>query len=222
MKEILDTILDPSSQTGRLRRAAAAGGLPGRHPAPGRGAHVRRSRRARPGSPQVAARGRGAGPRARPGRGAGRRHGQRGQLQHRVELHLLAGLHLRLPAPLREALRAHRAARPALSRGRLGPGGRGAAHRPRGEHLEAGRGGRRPLPVRRAGELRRAQRHHDRPGAAHLGLRDQLRRPGRAGHRQDQPADAQAEAPHLGGGRDAGAGELDRLPAAGLAQRRRR
>ena len=204
-----------------LRRAAAAGVLPGGHPAPGRGAHVRRPRHPRPGPPQVPARGGGAGPRARPGRGPGRRHGQRGQLQHRVELHLLAGLHLRLPAPLRQALRAHRAARPAVPRGRLGPGGRGAAHRPRRERLEARRRGRRALPVGRAGELRRPQRHDDGPGAAHLGLRDQLRRPRRAGPGQDQPADAQAQAPHLGGGRHAGPGELHRLPAAGLAQRRR-
>ena len=95
---------------------------------------------------------------------------------------------------------------------RTGPG----VHR-----LEAGRGGRRALPVGGAGKLRRAQRHHARPGTAHLGLRDQLRRPGRAGPGQDQPADAQAEAPDLGGGRHAGPGELDRLPAAGLGQRRR-
>ncbi len=43
---------------------------------------------------------------------------------------------------------------------------------------------------RRAGVARRPRRHHARPGAAHLGLRDQLRRPrgDRAG--QDEPADA--------------------------------
>ena len=47
-----------------------------------------------------------------------------------VERHLLAGLYLRLPAPLREALAAERPARPAVSRDRLGPRGRRAAHRP--------------------------------------------------------------------------------------------
>ena len=122
---------------------------------------------------------------------------------------------------LRQALRAHRAARPAVPRHRLGPRGRRPAHRSRRERLEARRRGRRALPVRRAGVLRRPQRHDDRPRAAHLGLRDQLRRPRRDRPRQDQPADAQAQAPQLGGGGDPGPGQLHRLPPAGLAQRRR-
>ena len=45
--------------------------------------------------------------------------------------------------------------------------------------LEARRRGRRALPVGRAGGPRRPQRHDARPRAADLGLRDQLRRPGR-------------------------------------------
>ena len=45
---------------------------------------------------------------------------------------------------------------------------------------------------RRAGGRRRARRHHARPAAADLGLRDQLRRAGRAGRGQGQPAHAQA------------------------------
>ena len=61
------------------------------------------------------------------------------------------------------------------------------------------------------------RRHDDGPAAADLGLRDQLRRPGRAGPGQGQPADAQAGPPDLGGGRRPGAGQLHRLPAAGLA-----
>ena len=60
------------------------------------------------------------------------------------------------------------------------------------QRLEARRRGRRPLPERRAGEPRRPQRHDDGPGAADLGLRDQLRRPGRDRPGQVQPADAQA------------------------------
>ena len=47
-------------------------------------------------------------------------------------------------------------------------------------NLEARRRGRRALPVGRAGGPGRPQRHDARPGAADLGLRDQLRRPGRA------------------------------------------
>jgi hypothetical protein len=101
-----------------------------------------------------------------------------------------------------KAVRADQAARPAVPRHRLRPGRRGAAHRGRGEQVEAGRRGGRALPVGRARGRRRAQRHHARPGAAHLGLRDQLRRPGRDGAGQDQPADAQAGAPDLGGGRE--------------------
>ena len=87
--------------------------------------------------------------------------------------------------------------------------------------LEARRRGRRALPVGRAGEPGRPQRHDARPRAADLGLRDQLRRPGRARPGQVQPADAQAGAPDLGGGRQPRAGQLHRLPAARLAQRRR-
>ena len=80
---------------------------------------------------QVAARRRRAPARARPGRGAGRRDGQRHQLQHRVDLDLRAGLHLRVPRALRPHLRAHQAPRPALPRRGLRPLRRGARDRPR-------------------------------------------------------------------------------------------
>ena len=102
----------------------------------------------------------------------------------------------------------------------LGPGRRRAAHRARGERLEAGRPGRRALPLGRAREPRRAQRHDDGPRAAHLGLRDELRRSRRAGSGQVQPAHADARAPHLGGGRGPRPGQLHGLPPARLAQRR--
>jgi hypothetical protein len=93
------------------------------------------------------------------------------------------------------------APRPALPRGRLRPRRRGAAHRSGRAPVEARRRGRRPLPQRRAGEPRRPRRHDARPRAADLGLRDELRRPGRARAGQVQPADAQARPPDLGGGR---------------------
>ena len=160
----------------------------------------------------------GAG--ARPRRGAGGRHGERHQLQHRLDLDLRAALDVRLPRALRPHLDLRQAARPAVPRRRLRPRRRGAAHRPRRPQVEARPGGRRALPLRRARDRRRPQRHDARPGAAHLGLRDQLRRPRRARHRQDQPADAQARPPDLGGGGLARAGEQHRIPPADLAQRR--
>ncbi len=117
--------------------------------------------------------------------------------------------------------RLRQAARPAVPRDRLRRCGRGAAHRPGREGVEAGRQGRRPLPVGGAGVPDGAQRHDDGPRAADLGLRDQLRRPGRARGRQVQPAAAQARAPDVGGGRLPRPGQLHRLPPAGLPQRRR-
>ena len=173
------------------------------------------------GPPQVAARRRGRAARARPGRGPRRGDGQRHQLQHRVDLDLRAGLDLRLPRALRPDLPAGQAPRPALPRGRLRPRRRRAQDRPRRALLEARRRGRRALPLGRAREPRRPQRHDARPRAAHLGLRDQLRRPGPHRPGEVQPADAQARPPHLGGGRLPRAGQLHRLPPAGQQERRR-
>ena len=160
------------------------------------------------------------GARARPRRGARRRDGQRDQLQHRLDVDLRAGLDLHLPAALRADLAARPAPRPALPRGRLRPVRRRPAHRRGGQRLEARRRGGRALPLGRAGARRRPQRHDARPRAADLGLRDQLRRPGRARPGQDQPADAQGRPPHLGGGRRPRPGEQHGVPAARLAQRR--
>ena len=75
--------------------------------------------------------------RARPGRGARRRDGQLGQLQHRVDVDLRARLDLRLPRALRPDQPAGQAARPALPRGRVRPLRRRAAHRPGRAHVEA-------------------------------------------------------------------------------------
>ena len=97
----------------------------------GRAGHVRGPAHQGEGPAQVAARRGGAHPRARPGRGDRRRHGVVGELQHRLDVDLRAGLHLRLPGALRQALRADQAARPALPRGRLRPGRRRAAGRAR-------------------------------------------------------------------------------------------
>ncbi|CAK7279753.1 Crotonyl-CoA carboxylase/reductase, ethylmalonyl-CoA producing [Streptomyces misionensis JCM 4497] len=138
-----------------------------------------------------------------------------------MDLDLRAAVHVRVPGALRPHQRAGQAARPAVPHHRLRPRGRRPAHRPRGQRLEARRRGRRPLPLGGAGVLRRAQRHDARPRAAHLGLRDQLRRPRRDRARQVQPADAEAGSPQLGGGRRPRPGQLHRVPAAGVPQRRR-
>jgi hypothetical protein len=55
---------------------------------------------------------------------------------------------------------------------------------------------------------------------ADLGLRDQLRGTGRHRGGEGQPADAQADAPDVGGGGRQRAVQLDGLPDAGVAQRR--
>ena len=109
-------------------------------------------------------------------------------------------LDLRLPRALRPHVGVRQAPRPALPRGRLRPRRRHPAHRPRRHQVEAGHRGRRALPLGRARGRRGPQRHDDRPAAADLGLRDELRRPRRARDRQGQPADAQARPPDVGGG----------------------
>ena len=66
----------------------------------------------------------------------------------------------------------------------------------------------------------RARRLDARDEPAHLGLRDELRRPRRAHGREGQPADAQARAPHVGGGGGQRADQLHQLPDAGEPERR--
>ena len=67
-----------------------------------------------------------------PGRGDRRGDGLVGELQHRLDVDLRAGLHLRVPASATAGCHdADQAARPALPRGRLRPGRRRAAGRAR-------------------------------------------------------------------------------------------
>ncbi len=84
---------------------------------------------------------------------------------------------------------------------------------------------------RARGQGRRALQLRRRPGPlgprrldagrqpAHLGFRDQLRRPGRPGRGEGEPAHAQSHPPELGGGGHQRAVQLHRLPDARLAQR---
>ncbi len=143
------------------------------------------------------------------------------QLQHRVDLDLRAAAHLRLPRPAGQGERLGHAPRPRLPRGRLGRRrawccGPGSAVR----NWKPGRQGHRPLQLRRRPGPERPRRLDAGRQPAHLGLRDQLRRPGRPGRRQGQPAHAQAAPPDLGGGGGQRAVQLHLLPHAGLAQRR--
>ena len=55
---------------------------------------------------------------------------------------------------------------------------------------------------------------------ADLGLRDELRRPRRAQHREGEPAHAEARAPHVGGGGGQRADQLHQLPHAREPERR--
>ena len=155
---------------------------------------VRRASSPRTRTPQVAPRGRGGRARAGPRRGLRRGHGQLHQLQHRLDLDLRAAADLRLPRPAGQGERVGHAPRPRLPRGRLRRLGRGAAGRLGGPQLEAGRQGHRPLQLRRRPEPERPRRLDAGRQPAHLGVRDQLRRPGRPGGGQGQPADAQAHA----------------------------
>ena len=83
-----------------------------------------------------------------------------------------------------------------------------------------GRHGDRALQPRRRPGPHRARRLDARVEPAHLGLRDQLRRPRRDRGREGQPAHAQAGPPHLGGGGGQRAHQLHELPHAGEPQRR--
>ena len=135
--------------------------------------------------------------------------------------HLRAGVHLQLPAALRPGLRADQAARPAVPRGRLGRGRRGAARRPRRDQVEARRRGRRALPVAsswrtRPGTTTRCSTRSSGSGAS---------RPTSAGWPSWPLVKAnqlmpKPRPPHLGGGGQPRAGQLHRVPAARLAPRR--
>ena len=206
---------------GGLRQPRAPGVLPRRLREEGGGGHVRGPHRQGEGPAQVPPRRGRAAARARARRGVRGRDGERHQLQHRVDLDLRAGLHLRLPRALRPQQRADQAPRPAVPRGRLRPVRRRAQDRAGRHQVEARRPRRGALPLRRARGPRRPQRHDARHRAADLGLRDQLRRPRRRRDGQGQPADAQARAPDLGGGRLSRPRQLHGLPPARQQERRR-
>ena len=166
------------------------------------------------GPPQVAPHRRRGHPRAGARRGLRGRHGQLHQLQHGVDLDLRAAADLRVPRPARQGERLGGPPRAAVPRGRLGRLRRRAADRLGRPQLEAGRPGHRALQLRRRPGPRRPRRLDARRQPAHLGLRDQLRRPGRPHGGQGQPADAEARAPHLGGGRGQRPVQLHELPHA--------
>ena len=182
--------------------------------------HVRRPADPREGPAPLAPRGAGAHPRARPGRGPRRGHGERDQLQHGVDLDLRARRRPSGSSSATAAPRSSPGATTAVPRRRLRPRGRRAARGPRRHEVEAGHRGRRPLPLGRARGRRGPRRHDDGPAAADLGVRDELRRARRARDRQGQPADAQADAPDVGGGGIPRARQQHGLPPADLPERR--
>ena len=92
------------------------------------------------------------------------------------------------------------APRARLPRGRLGRRRRRPADGLGGAQLEGGRQGHRPLQLRRRPGPLGPRRLHAGGQPAHLGLRVELRRPGRHHRGQGEPAHAQAGAPELGGG----------------------
>ena len=98
--------------------------------------------------------------------------------------------------------------------------GRRAARRLGGAQLEARRPGHDPLQLRRRPGPVGPRRLDARRQPADLGLRDELRRPRRPHRRQGQPADAQADPPHVGGGGGQRAVQLDELPHARRPARR--
>ena len=220
MHAIRDAILAGAGEA-EICRSAPPRVLPGGLRPAGRDRHVRRGRLGRQGPPQVAPRCRRGRPRARPRRGLHRRHGLLHQLQHRLDLDLRAPAHLRVPRPSGPGERLGGPPRAALPRGRL----RRLRRRPPGglpgPKLQARRQDHRPLQLRRRPGPLGPRRLHAGRQRAHLGLRDQLRRPGRPGRGEGQPAHAQAHPSELGGGGHQRPVQFHRLPHARLPQRRR-
>ena len=162
---------------------------------------------------------RGADPGVGARRGVPRGDGEQHQLQHRVDQHLRAGQHVRRAEAARPRERVGQAPRPALPRGRQRCVGGGAEGGFGGAQLEAGRPGDGALqPRRRPGPVG-PRRLDDGGQPAHLGLRDELRRSRRPRRGEGQLADAQARAPHLGGGGGQRAVQLHQLPHARVGQR---
>ena len=218
-----DTPGDPGGGArGRARRTRRAPQLPGGVRPPRRRRHVRGTDVGREGPRQGHPHRRGADPRAGPRRGVRRRHGQLDQLQHGLDLDLRACPDVRLPRSLRPRGRVGQAPRPRPPGDRVGRVRRRARRRLRRAELEARRPGDGALQLRRRPGPVRSRRLDAGQQPAHLGLRDELRRLGRPGARQGQPAHAQADAPHVGGGGGQRALQLDDVPHAREPERRRR
>ena len=105
---------------------------------------------------------------------------------------------VRLPRPAGPRVGVGRPPRHRLPRRRVRRLGRRAAGGVGRAQLEAGRPGGRALQLRRRPGPVRPRRLDARRQPAHLGLRVQLRRPGRPVGGQGQPAHAQAHPPHAG------------------------
>ena len=159
---------------------------------------------------QVAARRRRGDARAGTRRGVPRGDGVEHQLQHGVDVDLRAAADVRVPRPARPRESTGRA-RHALPYHVVGSDavGRRAPGRLGGAQLEAGRPGHGPLQLRRRPGPVGPRRLDARRQPADLGVRDELRRPRRPERRQGQPADAEADPPHVGGGGGQRAVQLD-------------
>ena len=163
-----------------------------------------------------------AAPGARPGRGAGRGDGQRDQLQHRLDLDLRAGVR-------RSASSSATAGSRRWPSGTTCPTTWSAPTSPAsccatGPGVHAWQPGDEVVAHCLSVELESPDGHNDTmldPEQRIWGFETNFG--GLAEHRpgQVQPADAEAGAPDLGGGGQPRAGELHRLPPAGLPQRRR-
>ena len=122
---------------GRLRGPRRPRLLSGGDRSQGRGRPLRGHGEPGQGPTEVAPPRPGAAARARPRRGAGGRDGERDQLQHRLDLDLRAGAHVRLPRALRPTLATLGSPRPAVPHRRLRPLRRGAQDRTRSPPLVA-------------------------------------------------------------------------------------
>ena len=194
------------------RGAAAPGDRAGRAGEGRRAGDVRRPRVRREGPAQVDPRRGVPAARARAGRGVRGRDGVGDQLQHGVDVDLRAAADVRVPEAPRPRERVGQASRPAVPRDGIRREWCRVAGGLRGAQLEAGRRRHGALPARRRPGPVRARRLDDGDEPAHLGVRDELRRPRRDRGREGEPAHAEARAPHVGRGGVQRAVQLHELP----------